>query len=124
MPQASDELQGLRILIVEDNFLIAEELRELLSQRGCEVVGPASRVVQGLDLVNHHDLSGAVLDINLGDEDCFPIAAALLEREVPFVFLTGYGDRGSMPASYAEVPMLPKPVDALRLVSTARAVFG
>ena len=124
MPQANEDLQGMRILVVEDNFLIAEELRDLLSRRGCEVVGPASRVGQGLDLASHNDLSGAVLDINLGEEDCFPIAAALRERHVPFFFLTGYGDRASIPAPYAEVPMLPKPVDEGRLVSTARAVFG
>jgi DNA-binding LytR/AlgR family response regulator len=123
MPQASEELSGLRILVVEDNFLIAEELRDLFTRCGCEVIGPAARVAQGLNLMSRNDLSGAVLDINLGDEDCFPIAAALRERDVPFVFLTGYGDRGSIPPPYGEVLMLTKPVDEGRLVSAAREIF-
>src|SRR5260370_29853158 len=92
LSSASEDLRGLRILVVEDNFLVAEDLRELLTRRGCDVVGPAPRVEQGLSLVGEGRLHGAVLDINLGSENCFPIAAALSERSVPFVFLTGYDD--------------------------------
>jgi DNA-binding response OmpR family regulator len=124
MPAIGQELQGLRILVVEDNFLVAEDLRELLSRQGCDVVGPVPRVEQGLGLLAERELDGAVLDVNLGSEDCFPIAAALQERRVPFVFLSGYSDRLSIPDSFADVPMLSKPVDAARLVSAARAIFS
>ncbi len=119
-----EELQGLRILIVEDNFLVAESLRELLRGRGCDVVGPAPRVELALILVADSELDGAVLDINLGDADCFPVAAALQAREVPFVFLTGYDDQTLIPAEYRQAPCLSKPVDEGRLVATARQTFG
>ncbi len=124
MPDGGQDLHGLRILLAEDNFLVAEHMRELLSQRGCDVVGPVSRVAQGLGLVAARDLDGAVLDINLGAEDCFPIAAALQERRVRFLFLTGYSNRLSIPATFADAPMLSKPVDGARLVSTVRRIFG
>jgi len=119
-----EELNGLRILVVEDNFLVAENLRELLHARGCDVVGPAPRVDQALDLVSGRELDGAVLDVNLGGDDCFPIAAALRERDVPFVFLTGYDDNTLIPAEYRQAPRLSKPVDEGRLVATARQTFG
>jgi len=123
MTATKEELAGLRILVVEDNFLVAEDLRGLLAGRGCDVVGPAPRVEQGLSLVAAGDLDGAVLDINLGDEDCFPIAAALRERLVPFLFLTGYDDR-MVPAEFRQTPRLSKPVDEARLVSMAREMFA
>jgi len=123
MAEAGQGLCGLRILVVEDNFLVAEDLRELLSRHGCDVVGPVPRVEQGLGLLAERELDGAVLDINLGAETCFPIAAALQERRVPFLFLTGYSDRLFIPSSFLEVPMLSKPIDEPRLVSAARQVF-
>ena len=109
--------------MVEDNFLVAEDLRELLTRRGCDVVGPAPRVAQGLSLVGEGGLDGAVLDINLGSENCFPIAAALSERSVPFVFLTGYDDKTLVPVEFRGAPRLSKPVDESRLISIARQVF-
>jgi DNA-binding LytR/AlgR family response regulator len=124
MAASQEGLAGLRILVVEDNFLVAEDLRELLARLGCDVVGPAPRVEQGLDLVRQGKLDGAVLDINLGGEDCFPIAAALEERSVPFLFLTGYDDRTLIPAEYRQAPRLSKPVDVARLVSIARQIFA
>jgi len=85
----SEGLKGLRVLIVEDMFLVAEELSYTLQDWGCEVVGPAARVDEGLKLVESERLDGALLDVNLGDERCFPIAAALQKQVVPFLFLTG-----------------------------------
>src|SRR5437879_9653711 len=114
MTASGDGLAGLRILVVEDNFLVAEDLRGLLSRRGCDVVGPAPRVEQGLTLVAAGGLDGAVLDINLGDENCFPIAAALRARSVPFLFLTGYDDQTLVPVEYRQAPRLSKPVDEAR----------
>src|SRR5438128_10265294 len=106
MPAAGD-LHGLKILVVEDNFLVAELLRELLVDCGCNVVGPAPGVDAGLDLMGQTELDGAVLDINLNGQRCFPIAAALSERSVPFVFLTGYDDPTMIPPEFREVPRLP-----------------
>jgi CheY-like chemotaxis protein len=118
-------LAGRKILVVEDNFLIADHLCSVLEEQGCDVVGPAPQLAQALDLVRSGQaLDGAVLDINLGGQLCFPVAAALAERGVPFVFLTGYNPRGIMPSEFAARPVLSKPVDAGRLIEVARATFA
>lgn len=119
------ELGGLRILVVEDNFLVAENMRELLTARGCDVIGPAPRVEVALSLLAANGrVDGAMLDINLGGEDCFPIAAALLERAIPFLFLTGYDEGMSIPAEFSHAPRLSKPVAERDLIVTAREVFA
>jgi DNA-binding response OmpR family regulator len=119
------ELRGLRILVVEDNFLVAENLRELLSARGCDVIGPAPRVEAALSLLAANSrVDGAMLDINLGGEDCFPVAAALRERQVPFLFLTGYDERMSIPAEFSHAPRLSKPVAENDLIMNARETFA
>ncbi len=105
-----DTLAGLRILVVEDTWLVADMIVEELTGRGCEVVGPASRVEAGVALARHERLDGALLDVNLGGSYCFPIAATLIERAIPFVFLTGYGE-SVIPPEYRGAPRLPKPFD-------------
>ena len=125
MPAPRGELGGLRILVVEDNFLVAENLRELLAARGCDVIGPAPRVEVALSLLAANGrVDGAMLDINLGGEDCFPVAAALRERDVPFLFLTGYDQGLSIPAEFRHAPRLSKPVVENDLIATARETFA
>jgi DNA-binding response OmpR family regulator len=108
------DLHGLRILVVEDSVLIADVIVDTLCDCGCSAVGPASRLTQGLMLAAVERLDGALLDVNLAGEPCFPIAAALGARGVPFAFLTGYGEAG-IPAEYRTAPRLSKPftVDSL-----------
>ena len=114
-------LAGRRLLLVEDEYFIADDLvRELLAG-GAEVVGPAGSVDGALDLLDEAGrLDGAVLDLNLQGEMAFPVADALRERGVPFVFTTGY-DQAATPARYALVTRCEKPVDAARI---AAALFG
>ncbi|WP_428620312.1 hypothetical protein [Reyranella sp.] len=81
--------------MVEDNFLVAEVMCDLLRGEGCVVVGPASRLERGLCLARDAELDSALLDINLNGERCFAIAELLSRRHVPFIFLTGY-DEGSI----------------------------
>lgn len=100
-------LFGRKIMVVEDNYLVAEHVRDILVRRGCDVVGPAGHVSRALELINRTAiLHGALLDINLGEEFCFPVAFTLLERAVPFVFLTGYDTRSIIPAPLASAPVL------------------
>jgi DNA-binding response OmpR family regulator len=118
-------LDGLRILIVEDNLLLAEVTRMLLEDSGCEVVGPVGRLARGLKLVRDETIAidGAILAINLHGEMSFPIAEVLSSRGVPFVFVTGYGDRSIVPLAFRSVPRLDKPVTDEQLLDVMIAAF-
>lgn len=83
-------LQGRSILVVEDEYLIAEDIRAELERAGATVVGPAPSVRKALRLIESEPVDAAVLDVNLGREMSFPIAEALKARAVPFLFSTGY----------------------------------
>src|SRR5438067_13075707 len=87
-------LAGKRILVVEDEALVAMMLEDMLAELGCEVVGPAMRLEEGLELARLNGLDAAVLDINLAGERSYPIADLLEERGVPHAFVTGYGHSG------------------------------
>lgn len=114
-------LKGRRVLVVEDEFFLAEDLARGLEEKGAEVVGPSGDIDDALDLIEDAArLDGAVLDLNLRGEMAFPVADALMERGIPFVFTTGY-DAGSIPARYRDVVRCGKPVDATKI---ARALFG
>jgi len=115
-------LRGCRILVVEDNFLLAEILCEFLDESGCITVGPAARVSAALLLCANNNLDGALLDINLGKETCFGIADRLTEQEVPFMFLSGYDDY-IVPDRFRDIPKLGKPYDRAEILRTAERLF-
>ncbi|HTW70612.1 MAG TPA: response regulator [Acetobacteraceae bacterium] len=111
MPAADAiDLHGLSILVVEDTALVADLVADVLQDAGCRVVGPVARLDQGLALATTTELAGALLDVNLAGEQCFPIADALAGRGVPFAFLTGYGEQ-MLPERYRDTPRLTKPFD-------------
>jgi DNA-binding LytR/AlgR family response regulator len=113
-------LSGQRVLIVEDDYFMADELRVEFQRAGAEIVGPIGRVGEALEVVNSGEvLHGAVLDINLAGEMVFELAAVLREKNVPFVFTTGY-DAEVIPEDYATVARYEKPVDPAAI---ARALF-
>lgn len=114
---------SLRILVVEDNLLTADTIQDLLETGGCDVVGPASTVAAALDLVARSVLDGAVLDINLGGALSFPIAAALTERDIPFLFLTGNSDL-VLPPQYRGMRRLDKSTDLRMLAEIVHGAFG
>jgi DNA-binding response OmpR family regulator len=114
----------MRVLVVEDSLLVAEVIVELLQENGWDVVGPAGRVQHALVLVRTEPLDGALLDINLAGEFCFPIAAALVQRGVPFIFVTGYSDAAVVPQEYRAVPRVGKPFRYGELMSVAAQHFG
>ena len=112
MYERSTPLAGRRILIVEDEYLIAMDLALGLGELGAIVVGPAASLAEALEPVadTGHTLDGAVLDVNLRDERVYPVADALTRLGVPFVFASGY-DAELMPSAYADVPRCQKPID-------------
>jgi DNA-binding response OmpR family regulator len=102
------DLHGLRILVAEDALMIADLIAEGLAAEGCDVVGPVPRVEQGVVLAETERLDGALLDIDLAGEPSYAIATALLQRNVPFAFLTGYTEQ-AVPLAFRNIPRLAKP---------------
>jgi CheY-like chemotaxis protein len=85
---------GPRVLVVEDEAMVAMMLEDMLLDLGCAIVGPAATLQAGLTLARAAAIDAAVLDVNLSGDKAFPIADALAERGVPFVYATGYGRAG------------------------------
>ncbi len=116
MPEHS--LRNCRILVVEDEYMLADELETELSGSGATVVGPAGNLADAMALLHSGEhLDGAVLDVNLGGEMVYPVADLLMARGVPIVLTTGY-DRSAIPDRYADVARCEKPVN-LRLITAA-----
>ncbi len=108
-------LQGLRVLVVEDVAVLAWQVRDILEQAGAEVVGPAPDVRTALALLAEREVDAAVLDKNLDGETADPIADMLAARNIPFVFVTGYGSNDTS-GRHCERPILGKPFKPSALV--------
>ena len=111
------QLAGCSVLVVEDDYYLATDAQLALARAGAIVVGPSARADESLALLERHRPNCAVLDINLGRGPSFDLASALRERSVPFLFVTGY-DASAIPAEFADVERLEKPVNASRLVES------
>jgi DNA-binding response OmpR family regulator len=112
----SERLRGRRILVVEDEFLIAEELRDALEAHGAVVVGPVAPVSAARAVVaSGQGLDGATLDVTLGREKSHEVARALGRRGVPFVILSGYDETG-LPEDLRTAPRCQKPFDIRKVL--------
>lgn len=99
---------GRKVLVVEDEMMVAWLLEDLLAELGYAIVGPAASINQALAMIETEAIDVAVLDVNLNGEMSYPIADALAARGVPFVFVTGY-DKARMLDGYRCFPVLQKP---------------
>ncbi|TCM50798.1 CheY-like chemotaxis protein [Rhizobium sp. PP-F2F-G48] len=101
-------LAGKRVLVVEDEMLVAMTLEDTLIDLGLVVVGVAMHLEEALERASHERLDVAVLDINLNGERSYPVADMLQARGIPFIFASGYGhtDRGT---AFPDTPTLAKP---------------
>ena len=116
-------LSGKRVLVVEDEMMIAMLLEDMLIDLGCEVVGIASRLDDALLRAQNTAFDIAILDVNLNGQTSYAVADALAERGLPFVFATGYGSGGLTPR-YQNITTLQKPFqisDLIRALSEALA---
>ena len=105
----TNALQGRRILVIEDESLVAMLLETILDDMGCAVVGPESNIDDGLiSATTEPSLDAALLDVNVAGREVFPVAEALKARGVPFVFSTGYGEAG-LPEHWRGNPTIQKP---------------
>jgi len=105
---ASKPLDGLKILVVEDEFLVAMDLGKMIQTLGGEVLGPVGTVSAATELLAKQEVHGAVLDVALGRENSVSLAQRLLARGVPILLTTGYSGQ-MLPETLAHVPRLPKP---------------
>jgi CheY-like chemotaxis protein len=114
-------LQGRRVLVVEDQYLLATDVCEWLQGAGASVVGPVPDSDQACALIEREALDTAVVDINLGEGPTYDVASRLAERRVPFLFATGY-DRGAIPDEFQSRPRLEKPFKGTDLIEAVRAL--
>jgi len=123
-PPASRPLQGLRLLLVEDDSAFAAYLSSLFSGRGCAVLGPAHDVESALDLMEREGPAAALLDANLGGRLSGPVARALGARGAPFLVLTGYEELVAEDPVLSLAPRLRKPVDTATLLRAVEGLRG
>jgi CheY-like chemotaxis protein len=110
-------LDGRRILVVEDEYVIAMEIADVLADFGAVIIGPAGSVEEALGLVSQEGpVDAAVLDVNLGGQKVFPVAEALDARAVPYLFATGYD--ASVLEAFPQPPRLEKPADPRVIAAT------
>jgi CheY-like chemotaxis protein len=119
----SEDLEGMRILVVEDEFFVALVVEETLQSLGCTVLGPFPDLEQATETAVRQAVDGAVLDINLGGEMVYPLAEYLQRHGVPFVFTTGYAI-ADMPEHFRGFACLRKPVDANTLEQAVRRMLA
>lgn len=111
-------LSGRRVLVVEDEMLVAMLIENMLAELDCEIIGPAAKVEQALTMIETAGaLDAAMLDVNLNGDKSYLVADELAARDVPFIFTTGY-ETGSLHNGYRSLPVLQKPF-SLRVLGDA-----
>lgn len=112
---------GCRVLVIEDEVLVAMGMEMTLVEAGYLVVGPVGRFDQAMQAAQAEEADVALLDVNLRGAEVYPVADQLSARGIPFVFLTGY-DRTTLPARFAERQVVRKPFQRDELLSTLKAL--
>ena len=115
-------MHGKRVLIVEDSYLVAAALADVLGEQGAVILGPVSSSDAALEILREQTVDGALLDVQLSDGDCTKVAADMNERHVPFVLVTGY-ERSTLPMELRREPYLVKPSPYDELLEVARRTF-
>lgn len=119
-----NRLEGLRVLVVEDEYFLAHDMEQALVQLGARVLGPVGTCDDALMLIDsEEDLALGVLDLNLQEESAIPVADRLAQKGIPFVFATGY-DHMSIPDRHRDIPLWEKPFDAAALAAALPNLFG
>src|SRR5262249_985069 len=116
-------LDGVRVLVVEDDFFVSLLFEDILTAAGCVVLGPVQRLADALDVAAKEECDVAVLDVNLAGERVYPVAAILSGKNVPVIFVTGYG-YDAIPSEYAEQLRIAKPFSAKQLNGAISRAIG
>ena len=120
---ASRDLSGLRLVVVEDEAIVALLIEGMLEDLGCRVVDWAATLPAALAAVREAEIDGALLDVNLGGTKVYPVAEALAGRGVPFVFVTGYGATHAAASRFPDAAVLKKPFGQADLERALRAAI-
>ena len=122
-PATASSPGGTRVLVVEDELMIRMLLEDMLGELGYIVAAEAARIEEALDAAKSVEFDLAILDVNLNGHNVSPVADALAARGTPFVFATGYGERG-LPEAYRDRPALKKPFQIDGLEKTLLSALG
>ena len=114
---------GGRVLVCDDNLLIADVVAEFLRDCGLQPIGPVGRLESAMHMARERALDGAILDINLGGRPCFPICAILSARRIPFMFLTGYPG-AAIPVEYRGALVVTKPFEPTEMKEVLADMLG
>jgi DNA-binding response OmpR family regulator len=121
MTNGSSKLEGVRVLIVEDEYYLARDCCEWLRDAGAIVAGPVSDIGSAQDILGNETVDAALVDINLGGGPDFALASQLKAQGVPFLFATGYG-KDTIPAAFKDAPRLEKPFKPQDLIAAVSAL--
>lgn len=116
-------LAALRVLVIEDEFFLADDIADALRARGATVVGPVATPAAACAAITEDAPDCALLDLNLGGEIAFPLARTLREANVPFVFATGYG-ANALPEDLVDAPRIEKPFEPAAAAAALEALCG
>jgi DNA-binding NtrC family response regulator len=117
MPEPrSERLKGCRILVIEDEYFLADDLDRVLREHGAEVIGPVGERSEAMTLIDHDGFDVAVIDINLHDQAAYPLADELERQSLPFVFATGYS-ASTIPDRYSHIARWEKPYEPSAIVN-------
>jgi DNA-binding response OmpR family regulator len=124
VPRAKKPLAGQRILVAEDEGLIALELERILEDFGCEVIGPLASVDEVLEYAKRGGFDGALLDVNLRGRQIFEILPALRKLGLRLIITSGYDDVTLFPVPFRDMPRIAKPFDEQELQRVCENVFA
>jgi DNA-binding NarL/FixJ family response regulator len=120
-PPDPRSIEGLAVLVVEDEPIVALDLQDVLEKAGAIVIGPASTLDQALELIASNSLDCAVLDVRLAGETSFPAARELAEKNIRWVFYTGNADEAALRKDWPLCMVISKPVPPKQLIAAIAA---
>jgi CheY-like chemotaxis protein len=120
----SDDIRGRRILIAEDEAMIALDLESVLQDLGCEIIGPVADVEDLVQQFETHHPDGALLDINLRGKRVFAVLPRLIEQGLPVIITSGYDDVTLIPQDFRALPRISKPFNQAALRELCVTVFA